>query len=91
MNEKTFLIINLSFLGDIILTNALCQNLKINYPDSKIIYIVNKPFYEAAYYQNGVDEVYEFDKRGKNKGLFGLIKFIKHFPPPHTFNLPQKV
>ena len=80
MDNKVFLVINLSFFGDVLLTNALCQNLKINYPNSKIIYIVSKPFYEAAFYQYGVDEVYEFDKKGKNKGFFGFFKFLNDFP-----------
>ena len=35
---------------------------------------------EAAKYQKDVDEVILFDKRGKNKGLFGLLSFIINFP-----------
>ncbi len=87
MDEKIFLIINLSFFGDVLLTNALCQNLKIDYPNSKIIYIVNKPFYDAAFYQYGVDEVYEFDKKDKHKGLFGLFKFLNTFPKKYKHKI----
>ena len=46
-NQKIFLIINLSFFGDVLLTNTLCQNIKLSYPDSKIVFLVNKHFYEA--------------------------------------------
>lgn len=74
-DNKIFLIVNLSFFGDVLLTNALCQNLKKNYPDSKIVFAVNKPFYEAAKYQACVDDVIVVDKRGTEKGLFGLYKF----------------
>lgn len=75
--EKTFLVINLSCFGDILLTNSLCQNLKISYPTSKVIFCVDKPFEEVAKYQKDVDEVIVFDKRGKQKGLLGLINFAR--------------
>lgn len=75
-DEKIFLIINLSYFGDILLTNTLCQNLKKEYPKSKIVFIINKPFYEAAKYQYCVDDVICMDKRKEHKGLFGLLKFV---------------
>lgn len=74
-NAKIFLIINLSFFGDVLLTNTLCQNLKKHYPSSKIVFAVNKPFCEAAKYQACVDDVIVVDKRGSEKGLWGLYKF----------------
>ena len=79
-NEKIFLIINLSYFGDVVLTNSLCQNIKQNYPDSKIVFLVNKPFYEAAKYQECVDDVITVDKRGKHKGFWGLVKFVTECP-----------
>lgn len=75
-DTKTILVINLSYFGDVILTNSLCQNIKQYYPDSKIVFLVNKPFYEAAKYQECVDDVITMDKRGRHKGLTGLIKFV---------------
>ena len=80
VQQKIFLIINLSFFGDVLLTNALCQNIKLNYPDSKIVFVVNKPFYDAAKYQKDVDDVICFDKNSENKGIFGLLKFVRDFP-----------
>lgn len=77
MEEKTFLIVNLSCFGDVLLTNSLCQNLKISYPNSKIIFCVDKPFEDVAKYQKDVDEVIIFDKKDKQKGLLGLIKFAQ--------------
>lgn len=77
MEEKTFLIVNLSCFGDVLLTNSLCQNLKISYPNSKIVFCVDKPFEEVAKYQKDVDEVMVFDKKGKQKGLLGLINFVR--------------
>lgn len=77
---KTFLVINLSYFGDVILTGSLCQNIKEEYPDSKIIFMVNKPFKEAAQYLDGVDDVISIDKRGKHKGLLGLFKIVSETP-----------
>lgn len=76
---KRFLVINTSYFGDVILTGALCQNIKIEYPDSQVIFMVNKPFYEAAKYLAGVDEVVCYDKAGKHKGILGIWKFIKQY------------
>lgn len=78
--QKIFLVINLSYFGDVLVTNALCQNIKLNYPDSKIVFVVNKPFYEAAKYQYCVDEVLCLDKRGSNSGFLGLLKFALSCP-----------
>lgn len=76
---KRFLVINTSYFGDVLLTGALCQNIKKEYPDSQVIFMVNKPFYEAAKYLAGVDEVLSYDKAGKHKGISGIWKFLKEY------------
>ena len=76
---KTFLVINTSYFGDVLLTNTLCQNIKLEYPDSWVIFMVNKPFYEAAKYMASVDEVICYDKNGKHKGIFGILKFLRQY------------
>lgn len=83
---KRFLVICTSYFGDTILTGALCQNIKLQYPDSLITYIVNKPFYEAAAYLNGVDEVWLYDKKGEHKGLTGFIKFVTNYRSRRYFD-----
>ena len=79
-NNKIFLVFNTSHLGDTLLCNSLCQNIKKTFPDSKVVYIVNKPFYEAAKYQKDVDEVIVFDKFGEHKSILSRLKFIINFP-----------
>lgn len=76
---KHFLVINTSFFGDTLLTNPLCRNIKLIYPDSKITFIVNKPFYEVALYSDGVDEVIPYDKKGIHHGLRGAWHFYKQY------------
>lgn len=76
---KKFLIINTSFFGDTLLTNPLCRNIKVKYPDSHITFIVNKPFVEVATYCDGVDEVIAYDKNGKHHGLKGAWNFYREY------------
>ena len=75
-----FVIVLLAGFGDVILCNSLLQNIKHLYPNSKNIFIVDKPWLEVAKYQKDVDDVIIFDKRGINKGLFGILSFIHKFP-----------
>lgn len=76
---KNFLVINTSFFGDTLLTDPLCRNIKLMYPKSKIVFIVNKPFYEVAKYLDGVDEVISYDKKGEHRGIKGAWKFYQQY------------
>ena len=78
-SDKTFLVFNTACFGDNLVCNSLCQNIKRIYPDSKIVFIADKPFAEVAQHQKDVDEVVIYDKKGEHKGLKGFIKFIKDF------------
>lgn len=77
---KTFVVILMACFGDILICNSLFQNIKRLYPNSKTIFVIDKPWFEAAKYQKDVDEVILFDKRGRNKGLFGILSFVNSFP-----------
>ncbi len=78
-NQKTFLVFNTACFGDVLLCNPLCQNIKKIFPESKVIFVCNKNFKDAAIYQKCVDEIIVYDKKGEHKGFWGLIKFIKYF------------
>jgi ADP-heptose:LPS heptosyltransferase len=77
--NDTFVIFNTACFGDVLLCNSLCQNIKALYSNSKVVFVVDKPFVEVAKFQKDVDEVVAYDKKGKHKGLLGLLKFIKDF------------
>jgi len=71
------LIFNPSFIGDSILTTPLIKATKHYFPDSKITFVVRP---ESAPLFEGLDFIHEvlpFDKRGKDKGLGGALKFAK--------------
>ncbi len=79
-NSKVFLVFNTACFGDVLLCNSLIQNVKNIFPESKVVFVCDKKWESVARYQEGVDDVVVYDKRGINKGLLGLLKFIKNFP-----------
>lgn len=78
--NNAFLIFNTAAFGDVLLCNVLVQNIKLLYPTSKIIFIVDKQWQDVAKYQKDVDEVVIYDKYGKHRGFLGFLKFINSFP-----------
>ncbi len=84
-NSKVFVIFNTACFGDVLVCNTLCQNIKMAYPNSKVVFVVDKPFYDAAKCQKDVDDVIVYDKKGIHKGFRGIRKFIKEFPYKKPF------
>lgn len=75
---KTFLVYNTSYFGDTILTDALCRNLKRLYPESRLVFVSNKPFTDISRYMDGVDEVWTYDNGASIRDLPDGINFIKN-------------
>lgn len=84
-SEKTFVVFNTSYFGDVLLCDSLIQNIKHAFPDSRIIFVVNKGFQDVAKYSDGVDEVVVFDTKDRHKGFLGLLRFIKDFKYKDVF------
>lgn len=78
-NVKNFVVFNTACFGDVLLCNSLVQNIKNIFPESRVIFVCDKNWEDIVRYQEGVDEVIIYDKKNYNKGIFGLIKFIKEF------------
>lgn len=78
-SQKTFVLYNTACLGDILVCNSLCQNIKNIFPNSKIVFVVDKTWHDVAKYLKDVDDVVVYDKRGENRGLLGLLKFVFKF------------
>ena len=84
MEKEVFIVFNTACIGDMLVTNALVQNIKYYYPDSYVVFVCNTPFVDVAKYQDGVDEVIDFDKK-RGKSLRGILDFVKRFPYKKTF------
>lgn len=72
-------VIALGFLGDTLLVEPMCRNIKENYPDSHLVFIANKVFEDVPKGFDSVDEIYGFDKKGVHKGVLGYLNFKKKF------------
>ena len=77
--QKTFVVINLAYIGDVMVCSALCEEIKRNYPESKLIFVTNKISAQVAEGIPSVDEVRVFDKKKEHRGLLGLLKFASVF------------
>ena len=88
---KPFLVYNTSYFGDTILTDALCRNLKRLYPESRLVFVSNKPFTDISRYMDGVDEVWTYDKWGVHKGFAGWYKFYKEHKNQYIFRRKKNI
>jgi len=84
MEEKVFVIFNTTSIGDILVTNTLVQNIKLYYPESKVIFVCRTEMLDVAKYQTGVNDVVTFDKQ-KDNNWNGILKFAKNFPYKKPF------
>ena len=84
MDEKVFVIFNTTSIGDVLVTNTLVQNIKLYYPDSRVVFVCNTPMLDVAKYQAGVSDVVTFDKQS-NTTVKGIFQFIKSFPFKRPF------
>lgn len=83
--KNTFVIINSYFIGDILLTNSLVQNIKRIFPDSKVVSLTSPKLVDIAKYQEGVDDVIVWDRKGEHKGFINMLKFAWNFPYKDIF------
>lgn len=71
------LVFQTAFLGDLILTIPLIKGIKKTYSNSEMIVIVRGGLAEIIRNMDEVDGVIEYDKTGKDKGIFKMLGVIK--------------
>lgn len=74
---QKILVINLAFIGDVLLSTPVCRGLRAAYPNARIDMLViplNEPIAAGNPY---IDRVLIYDKRGRHKRLGELWKLIK--------------
>ena len=79
-NIKRILIINLAFIGDVLLSTPVARALRERYPGAVIDMLVIPLAAPIARGNPYVDNVWEYDKRGKHKNarnLWALIRFLR--------------
>ena len=81
--KKNILVIRFSSLGDIILTSAPVLNLKINFPESHLVYLTKDRYRKLVSAFEGVNEVVTIKD---SSGPAGLIKKL-HKLDNYNFDL----
>lgn len=79
MNAKInkILVINLAFIGDVLLATPVCRGLREAYPDAEIDMLVVPLTEPIAAGNPYINKVLVYDKRGRHKRLPELWKLIK--------------
>ena len=76
---KTFLVISNTALGDTLLTIPLLKSIKLNFPSSKIVFVLKENYIPLFKYVKEVDYFVPF--YSKYKRFFKIIKEIKKHSP----------
>lgn len=68
------LIVQLSFIGDVILSSPIIAAVKALYPHAKISFLTTKIAAELLMHEENLEEILIFDKRGNQSGFKGLTR-----------------
>lgn len=76
-NYKKIAIVNTAFIGDIALSIYLAETIKINHPNSQILFVTNPRAVSLLKIIKSIDEILIFDKRKQQKGAKGILQIGK--------------
>lgn len=75
--SRKILIFHTAFIGDIVLSTSMIKKIKAKYKDCRITYVTT-PAGRAVLQNNPrLDEVIAYEKRGRDKGLKGMLAMAK--------------
>jgi len=74
---ERILVVGVNWLGDSLLTTPAFRALKKKFPDSYLAAMVVERVSEVFEGNPYIDEVIVFDEKGRHKGFFAKLKFIK--------------
>ena len=80
---ENILIIDLAFIGDVILATPVTRALKDAYPEARLTMLTVPLTTEIASMNPYVDAVLPYDKRGRHKGLFGMLTIGRELKKHH--------
>ncbi|HTR80357.1 MAG TPA: lipopolysaccharide heptosyltransferase II [Bacteroidota bacterium] len=70
---EKILVVQTAFLGDVVLTLPLVQALHHRFPEAKIDFLTTPIGAEVLRNNPLIDRIIEYDKRGKDRGLAGMM------------------
>jgi len=74
---KNILVVNVNWLGDTIFSSPVFRALKEQYPQAKISCLAVPRVREILEGVSYIDEIIEYDERGKHRGLLAKVYLIK--------------
>ncbi|MCK5214789.1 MAG: glycosyltransferase [Candidatus Omnitrophica bacterium] len=83
LDSLNILVIKMSSIGDVILITASLKALRRKFPKAKIFCLVGKESRQVLQRCSYVDEVIVMDIKGKDKGLWKMIRFAKKLRRNH--------
>lgn len=87
---KKILLIQTAFIGDLILSTVLIENLRKSYPNAEIDFLVKKGNEELLVQHPHLRRVFSWDKRnGKYKNLLNLRKQIRNERYDYVINVQR--
>ncbi len=78
---KKILVIDLAFIGDVILATPTMRALKAHFPKARLTMLTVPLTAEVAEMNPYVDEVLVYDKRGKDEGFLGMWRMARRLAP----------
>jgi heptosyltransferase-2 len=76
-NPRSILVIQTAFLGDVVLTLPLVQITKRAFPSAQIDFLTIPRTASVLSNHPAIAEVIEFDKRGKDRGIGGILRMAR--------------
>ncbi len=74
--KKQIVVIQTSFIGDVILTTPLLRRVKEIYKDTKLYFVIQPHSFELMKNLEFIDEIIVYDKRESHKGIKGFYRIV---------------
>lgn len=77
-NQLKILIVQTAFIGDVVLALPLAQVLHKKLPEAQIDFVAIPRTSDLLTNHPAISNIIIYDKRGKDKGVFGLLRLVNH-------------
>jgi len=74
--NRSILIVRFGSLGDVILTSATVMNLRLNYPDHKIVYLTKESYQPVVEMMDTVDEIVTLPDSASSRDFLRLLMWL---------------
>jgi heptosyltransferase-2 len=87
------LVIQQKMIGDVLTSSLICENLKLNFPDARIHYLVNRFTLPVVESNPCIDELIIFEKEHRTSKIkfYKFLKFIAKQNYTHVFDAYAKL